>query len=276
MDRGLVMDWLRPMLAKAVPEDFDPAVVSVVAEPKLDGHRHLIKVHEDGTVEAWSRILRDAMKKMDDEMRADLSKWQPGIYDGELDLGYGYSSSDVALIRKRGDLRFIAFDRLTVMHGTRIWDMPYHVRRVWLERGVVRSDRVDLVPTWTCNNRWQMRRLVEREWQRGGEGVMLKQVEAPYYPGKRSLVFGKIKECKSKVVTIVKYWPPTEGSDTEYGVVSVMDDDGVRTSVKILNHRERDYCRSNADAIIGRKLAIEYQKQLPGGAYRHPRWDHWA
>ena len=267
------MNLIKPMLAKAVGENFDPSKTPIQVEPKLDGHRHLIRVHADGSIQAWSRILKDGLRKMDDQMQREMREWTPGVYDGELDLGYGNSSSDVAMISRRGDLKYVAFDRL-MMGGVSIMHLSWKDRRYWLEHGAKVSDRTRIIPRWECSNREQLKHLSEREWERGGEGLVVKHLHRPYHPGKRSRFFGKIKKIKSSILIITKYSPPIKDSPTDMGVVSLVDDEGNRTSVKIRNHEMRDYCLNNSNQVIGRKLSIEYQQRLPGGSYRHPRWDH--
>ena len=264
---------LPPMFAESMPPDFDPAATPVAAEPKLDGHRHLVRVRPDGGVEAWSSREKDAGHKMDPELTLQISRWMPGIYDGELHLGYGHTSSDVALLRNRSKLIYTAFDVLAVGDEA-VTDLAWENRRTLLMAAVKDGSRCGVTMVRECRDQDVLRKLVCREWNKGGEGLMLKLKGAPYAPGCRREFFLKVKAVAHAVLTVTRYDPPATA--TEFGTVHLIGSDGVATSVKVLNHFERAFCiKQGNEGLLGRKLQIEYQMRTSSRSYRHPVWDGW-
>lgn len=263
---------MKPMMAKPIPKNFDPGRVPVRAEPKYDGHRHLVLVSRDYEVTAWSSRSIDATHKMDDELRGQLSRWKPGIYDGELHLGDGTTSSDVAKLANRSRLIYTAFDVL-LLGGEPVIHLPWTERRNMLRVAALVKERANMSPAWSCNSREHIDQMARDAWDVGNEGIMLKVMNAPYEPGKRRAHYMKVKAVETAVLLICGYDPPT--TPTEFGTVRLRSPEGVETAVKVKNRALRAFCLEQGEAgLIDRALRIEYQMKTPDGNYRHPRWDH--
>ena len=258
-----------PMLAGTLPRDFDFTGKSFITEEKLDGHRHLIRVNVDKTVDAWSSNLKDSLHKMDEEMIRNLAEWPPGIYDGELTLGRNYSSSDVSLIKEKPNLKFIAFDILYLLK-TSLLKLSWEDRREYLELVTIKLDRCSITPYSPFVDIDTMKKEAESIWNTGGEGLILKDIKGIYEPGKRRNSFMKLKKTMSAVGIITEYIPPT--TPTAFGKVKVKINEVV-TSVRVPDLELKAFCLNNQEAIIDRELRIDYQNITTNGTFRHPRWD---
>ena len=276
-------DLIKPMTAFPAPPDFDPGEHGDIwAEPKFDGHRHLIRVYADGEIIAWSSRMKPALRKMDRELRTLMGSWPTGVYDGELHLGRGFVATDVAKKVNRHRLIFTAFDMLE-FEGKPLIDLGYRARRDILMSRVmegpegepyIEHPRTRLAISYRVPSIARLQSAKEHEWEQGGEGLILKVGSAPYEPGKRRRHFLKIKAVNSAVLTVTGYIPPS--TKTEFGTVILQDSDGITTAVKVKNKKERAFCLAQGEkGLKGRKLAIEYQQKTKDGQYRHPMWDHW-
>ena len=114
--------------------------------------------------------------------------------------------------------------------------------------------------------------LAEKVWSAQGEGLILKEVSAPYIVGKRSKTWLKIKELRSAVLQITGY---NEGTMGKHSIIVLEDEEGNETTVKWKNFKELAKIEADPQAYIGRKVRIDFQCRTPDGSYRHPRWDRW-
>ena len=83
LNRSL-MQFISPMLAKVMPDDFDPESdegLGWTAEEKYDGHRITTRVIQKLT-KSWSRYGRE--RTMPDHIVRDLKKLPDCYLDGEL------------------------------------------------------------------------------------------------------------------------------------------------------------------------------------------------
>jgi ATP-dependent DNA ligase len=192
--------------AKKVPEGPGWAY-----EPKWDGFRALVFV--DGVdVHLQSRNGRPLARYFPE------LEFPPGRYvlDGEIVVfGEGGRQDFDALgqrihpaasrIRRLAELtpaRFIAFDLLAA-DDEALLDLPQRERRARLEH-VVRAP-VELTPMTTTAEEAQ-------PWLHGAEGVIAKQLEAPYRPGER-VGMVKIKRVRT-IDAVVLGWRPGKAADT--------------------------------------------------------------
>ena len=267
------MTMIKPMLATEMPEDFDPAVTPSVAEVKQDGHRILIKVDNDGVVTSWSRNLKDSNRKLDDEIKGILSLWSPGVYDGELTMGTGYTSSDAIKVVNRNKVKFVAFDMLAESEGE-IMSLCWDMRRVLLEDSYRLSSRTTISNVQYLSYSKQIYSLLDQTCTEGEEGLIIKRRNAIYEPGKRRNAFMKLKKLSKLTMKIVNYIEPL--TPTEYGVflVEAMTDEPrlLQTGVKVPNRKIRDEALQDHNKFLGKKIIVHYQDKTPHGQLRHPRF----
>lgn len=284
-----------PMLATATTS-LPPG--TWIAEEKFDGHRLIVFVQADGPCIAWSRTgnHRDLPLRLNNV----LDTLPPGIYDGELIVPQGYSSS-VSDHDNRGLLQYVVFDILQLL-GVDTTPKPWRERRALLEEMFESQEDqsvVSLSETHEMGSWDDVERLVGQVWERGGEGLILKDINAIYRVGKRTKLFLKVKQCQAATPTIIGF-APSEGEVMNYGnygTAVLLDDSGVVFPVKVLDDETRARLKKDereepggwkterllsgvkvtfhtTHPWVGRRLHIEYQFRTPDGSYRHPRWNY--
>ena len=266
------INYIPPMKAEVMPTDFFPT--NHFAEIKYDGHRHLVHVEPDGTVHAWSGNCKNALRKMDAELLKEMATWRPGIYDGELHLNIDETSSDISKLVNRERLKYTIFDILGIYSPgayNSFITIPitlYDRRQQLIHCAPDSNSRVLLQEICNVSDNSDIQDFCEEIWGQGGEGLIIKDRDGIYEPGKRRKYFLKVKSEKSMTMTIIHYEPPN--TETEFGIV-ILQDNGLQTSVKVPNLDLRK--RFLTEDFTGREVLIEYQGLTPYGKLRHPRFD---
>ena len=194
-------------------------------EPKWDGFRALAFV--DGElVELQSRGGRPLGRYF-----PELT-FSPGRYviDGEIVIdGEGGlqdfdalsnrihpAASRIELLSRETPARFLAFD-LLARDDESLLELPFAERREALERFPF-ADPVELTP---C-----VRSATEAErWLRSAEGVIAKQLDAPYLPGRRDGMV-KIKRVRTIDAVIVGWRPGKEERTVGSLILGLYDENG--------------------------------------------------
>src|SRR3954454_3150725 len=192
-------------------------------EPKWDGFRALAFVDGDD-LELRSRNGRDLRRYF-----PELA-FPPGRYvlDGEIvvfgeggiqdfdKLGQRIhpARSRVEMLAEQTPARFIAFDLLARVDDV-LLQLPYAERRAALEQVV--DTPVDLTPS--------TRDIEEaKPWLHSAEGVIAKQVDAPYLPGERTGM-AKIKRVRT-IDAVVMGWRPGKAENTVGALILGLYDEG--------------------------------------------------
>ena len=288
-----MLGFIKPMLAKTVPDDFDPAESKAgtwAIEEKYNGHRIIVKIAPAGIV-AWSRAGN--VRDLPVHLRIELA-WLPhGTYDGELIVARGGRSWDVKRKTTEADRELVIFDVLRLL-GQDTTVEPYKQRRKYLEEifrkirehdtrtGLKVPRTVRLAPSKKIVSLIEMEMCCREIWDRDGEGVILKMRDAAYHVGKRTSAFLKMKKKRSAVLKVVN-WKAGKGKLIKrgpYAVAMLEDRAGNETRVKIRNDRmladiNREAKRTGMLPYLGRAMRIEYQERTPDGGYFHPICDRW-
>lgn len=244
------------------------------------------------------------------------------IFDGEVNYP-GWKSQDVITvtgslpdeaIRKQNQsgiwLRHTIFDILRDPSGTWIVDKPWKYRRKLLEdifSAVLKdSKHLELNPLiW--NNK---RQFVEDVWARGGEGMVLKDINAPYVLGTNDVarpmwnwVKVKCEETDDVIITDFEpatqiytgkdldnwpYWEPDEANGTEIPVTRFWYNGWIgaivfgkyNTEGKLvqlgkcsgIDDSTRKMFSERPERFIGRVIKIKAMEKTRDGAYRHPNF----
>ena len=268
---------IKPMKADLLPDNF--VVENHIIETKMDGHRIIVEVDEQNNVNSWSNLGNTSNHKMDDELIEAISNtFSPGVYDGEIHLPEpGTSSSDVALLSNRHKLIFTAFDILYEygVDKTNLMNNSLGFRKSRLVSNhlpsMPRTRVADYRVAKSLSHLWKTARDLMAD---GYEGVIVKNIDSIYTPGKRSKDWLKIKACETAVLTIRGYEPPA--TETEYGVILLqgkVKGKEITTSVKVPNLSMRDHFLKSFASIKGDRCVIEYQNITTHGLLRHPRFD---
>jgi ATP-dependent DNA ligase len=213
---------LLPQLARpraSLPEDAGWAF-----EPKWDGFRAVAFV--DGDESYLQSRNGKPLGRYFPELRFPAGRY---VLDGEIVidgkdgrqefelLGQRIhpAASRVARLAEETPSRFIAFDVLSIDDDV-LLERTYAERRSLLE-GLV-ADPVDLTP-WTDD--------VDdaRPWLQTAEGVIAKQLHAPYKPGERA---GMVKVKRVRTIdAVVLGWRPGKAENTVGALIlGLYDDDG--------------------------------------------------
>ena len=193
-------------------------------EPKWDGFRCIAFV-DGGEIHLQSRNGKPLTRYF-----PELA-FPPGSYviDGEIVIfGEGGrqefellgqrihpAASRVARLAEETPARFVAFDVLAV-DGEVVLERPFRERRALLENLV--AEPLDLTP-------WTHERADAEPWLHGAEGVIAKELDAPYRPGERTGMV-KIKRVRT-IDTVVLGWRPGKAENTVGALIlGLYDEDG--------------------------------------------------
>ena len=84
-DKLIIGVPVKPQLAKDISKYMDRIQYPILTEPKFDGSRAQIHVHEDGTIQIFSRSLKDKTGSFPDIVELlKENNIQSGIFDGEI------------------------------------------------------------------------------------------------------------------------------------------------------------------------------------------------
>lgn len=234
-----------PMLAS--PTGDLPALKGWTIEPKWDGIRVIAEV-TSGRAHLWSRNGIDKARQFPEVSEAleALAESEGDVtLDGELvaidkagaalrfqALQSRHSSGNSSTIAKNAAATrtaFVAFDILE-------HDGKQLVRETWRERrkvleSVVKKNARAIVrrgDSYPCGSAGA-KRLFDAAAKEGWEGLILKQMDAPYLSGVRSPFWRKVKLEHEQEFVIGGYTLPTDGADRDnFGalLVGYYDDDG--------------------------------------------------
>lgn len=211
-----------------------PALDDWVIEPKWDGIRVIADAGARG-VHLWSRNgidkapqfpeVRDALARLAAEVGAVT-------LDGELvAIDAAGKPLRFQALQRRESVRtaFVAFDILAAS-GRDVRRLPFTGRREVLESLVKKSARgiIRRGDSFKCGTAGA-RRLLDTATRDGWEGLILKQMNAPYASGKRSPLWRKVKLEHEQEFVVGGYTLPTDGAAREHLgalLVGYYDDEG--------------------------------------------------
>jgi ATP-dependent DNA ligase len=194
-------------------------------EPKWDGFRALAFVDGD-SLELQSRGGRP-LGRYFPELRFPRGRY---VIDGEIVIdGEGGlqdfdalsnrihpAASRIALLSRETPARFLAFD-LLAMDDRVLTELPFRERRAALEAFPF-APPVELTP---C-----VRSAAEAErWLRSAEGVIAKEVDAPYRPGMRDGM-AKIKRVRTIDAVVIGWRPGKEERTVGSLILGLYDETG--------------------------------------------------
>ncbi len=284
-----------PMLAKPTKEeDYGQAIMSLsnqgyVAERKYDGFRMMLEL-SPGELHLYSRTGKENI---------ELAPWLGNlscntnelVVDGEL-YTPGGSATDAAKLENRDKLVYVVFDLLS-------WN---HFNYVNVEFQRRRSDLVLLVNL--CKLRFPDMRihlseivadgldLYQTVRDEGGEGIMMKDLHAPYAPGKRSWAWQKIKVTNTWDVVVTgcdakpSEWRVRPG---EVGTDGVLRPNGLHTDPWLAGHVGLTYGwyfdgelvtvgqlgytgpKEELELLVGKVAEMKAYGVYRTGALRHPQ-----
>src|SRR3990167_6278701 len=259
-----------PKLAELVVDE------PIAVEVKYDGHLAMLI---DGRI--INRSGRDITNRFPEIEKVD----GPAVLLGELiipdEKGLGdfsggiqtRNTDDEMKIRAMSQQRpamFVAFDILEVA-GEDITRMPMRQRRMFLEAfyGITESSpphyalpqRHQLIEQKIVASKAEVKSLLEVERKRGGEGLMLKVLSAPYV-AKRGRNWMKVKTWQEREFRV------EGGADTGVGdgFVIYVKNKGRLQTVTMNDHRMREHVRTHKNVTV----EVKFLSEGEDGALRFP------
>lgn len=263
-----------------------------VAECKIDGSRYL---SIDSRLFSRRLSVKDGLpvEKSDNvpHITAELSKIPKGtILDGEI-YYKGMKSTQVTSImgslpakaierQALNPIRYCLYDVLWY-NGKRMINEPWHVRRSVLEHlysgHLSDSKHIDL----SSVEYGDKRAFLDKMMAQGEEGIMLKNINAPYQPDKRpEHTWYKIKKHDTADVVITGFLPGKGKYEGQVGSIlfSQYDRKGGKLkrkgSVNSSTEAVRLDITKNPNKYLGKVLEISYMEKTKDGKFRHPQWSY--
>ena len=207
----------RPMLARLVSEVKDNP--SWIYEMKLDGYRMICSLRDrkaamvsrnGNSYSQQFEILLDDLAKIEENL----------ILDGEVVVEKATGKSDFQLLQnyavtRKGDLKYYVFD-LLYLNGHNIMSFPLLKRKELLDAFFRKYDFAKI-----SNLEYQVgngKELFQKLSRQGYEGIIAKDPDSSYMPGKRSDSWLKIKATQKQEAVICGYTQP-QGSRKYFGSI---------------------------------------------------------
>ena len=233
-------------LAQTYDGEHTPA--ECMTQPKIDGIRAVVYRGKDGAVVVQSR---DGIQlTVCDALRADMGAALDATgapLDGELRAAGGFNATQRAVLGKASDaVTFYVFDCMAV-------GVPFRRRAAML----VGVGAVVVVPTEPVS---RAKRDIQKRHDRyvadGHEGLILRDANAPYLPGRRFAI-QKLKAFLDAEFAIVA----VERDRAGLAILVCACDGGQFKVAAPGNALERELM---TDRVIGQRLAVKYRKQDNG------------
>lgn len=237
---------IQPQLARSRAEL--PVGEQWAYEPKYDGFRAIVFVDGEETM-IQSRGGKPLARYFP-ELR-----FPPGRYvlDGEIVIDGADGAQDfdalsqrihpaesrINMLAETTPARYLAFD-LLALDGESVIAQPFAERRAALERAA--DGRIDLTP---------LTRTAEqaKPWLRRGEGVVAKELDAPYRPGERKGMV-KVKRQRTIDAVVVGYRPGKEDGTVGSLILGLYDRSG---RLRVVGHSSG--LRATEKRALVKKLA---------------------
>lgn len=275
---NVVFPGLIPVFGMQLSESYEPGRVKswpVWVEPKYDGLRAILVVNpaasppvrfysKNGlpfeTLDALAELIRADSKLPDDEIV---------MLDGEVTSGQ-FNDTVSQVKRKKASADDAVYNVFDYFYPDG-HSSPMEARRSDLELTFVENgvDRMVLAPGVWCSSDEEVRAEAQKIWDRGGEGVIVKDPNASYEL-KRSYNWMKLKKLESAEFRVLRVFPGTGKNAHRAGGV-VVDVDGVDCRVAGFTEEVLDALWAERESVPGRWLEVEFHERTPGGSLRHPR-----
>lgn len=257
-----------------------------VGEPKLDGWRLLLHVADDG-VHIYTRTGKShdgSLPAIEQEAAEHLppGTWLDGeavalsVTDGKITHDWatvqsvlGSSTSRAAALSDK--ITFMAFD-LLAHGGIDARRLPYAKRRSLLERAVGSGlSRIQIVPQVTVSDE-SLAALLSQ----GFEGLMAKDVTAPYSSGKRGHGWIKVKPQDNLDAVVMDFTPGANGFTGLIGAVVFGQHDESGRLVEVgrcsgMDMKTRQHMSNHPEQWVGQVIEVKHMGKMKTGL-RHPQF----
>ena len=258
----------------------DPISYPVRVEAKLDGLR-CIAVKHNGEVSMFTRSGTPLETLPRIKAAIEALPLDNFVLDGEAMADSWEDSASIMMSSKSkkddSDMRYHIYDCLPLSEWqSQKSDTPYFFRLVNLATtlGLPEGSPFRLVKSKTCANETELREFYSECLDEGYEGVMLKDVKAPYR-WKRSDAILKLKPVATEEGVIVGWYEAKESTKRagQFGGFVVLTPNGVTTRVGggYCDDLKNKIFADGPDTYAGKIAEVEHQPPFtPDGKLRFP------
>ena len=258
----------------------DPISYPVRVEAKLDGLR-CIAVKHNGEVSMFTRSGTPLETLPRIKAAIEALPLDNFVLDGEAMADSWEDSASIMMSSKSkkddSDMHYHIFDCLPLSEWqAQKSDTPYFFRLVNLATtlGLPEGSPFRLVKSKTCANETELREFYSECLEEGYEGVMLKDVKAPYR-WKRSDAILKLKPVATEEGVIVGWYEAKESTKRagQFGGFVVLTPNGVTTRVGggYCDDLKNKIFADGPDTYAGKIAEVEHQPPFtPDGKLRFP------
>jgi hypothetical protein len=109
-------------------------------------------------------------------------------------------------------------------------------------------------------------------WEKGGEGIVLKEARGKYQSGKRNSSLMKIKLEEKVNLRCIDYFYTTGDKGNTNLNATMIGEDGIKSVVRIGKHSDIAEIEKDSSYILGQLCEIKCMCKLPSGQLREPRF----
>ena len=261
-----VNDLLRPMLALQLKRVKTVDWSSTIMQPKFDGHRCMIG-NVNGEIIAWTRRgnLIETIPHITDELQLP----EGTILDGELYI-HGKPLQHISSLVKRlqdesAKLKFMCFDLVA--------DTTF-AERFQLAGEIIRGTEHCILSPFEAIQKDEIPARLNAAVEEGYEGLMVRQNEYAYAPGKRHKSLIKVKKLFDAEFKIIDILRSKEGWAILVCETYDVEELGIQSG-KIFNVSapgsiaEKVQIWNNRQAYIGRDVNVQYAQLTNAGIPFH-------
>jgi DNA ligase-1 len=230
---------IRPTLAERLPlsTEIIEKLGKCMVETKLDGFR--LQVHKKGnTISIFSRNLESMTDMFPEIVQAAKKELDAKdcILEGEA-LAMNEETNEffpfqITIQRKRKydieekakelPLKLFLFDAMYI-DGKNIMSLPFHERRERLKKIIMKGETIELTKGIVTDKAKEIDTFFNENVSEGLEGIMCKDLNAPYIAGARKFAWIKLKrsykgELQDSVDLVILGFYKGKGKRTEFGL----------------------------------------------------------
>jgi len=205
---GTIWDKIRhPMLAKLSEELIDNA--DWIYEAKYDGYRAIAKIDKQ-KVEMLSRNGNSFNQKYAPIVKELETISEEVALDGEVVIEDAKGISNFQMLQnfdttRKGELKFYVFDIL-FLNGHQLTGLPLSQRKELLDAFFEKYTFKNILKSEAVTGKGE--KLYKKLSAKGYEGIIAKEADSLYFPGKRSESWLKIKTSMMQETVICGFTPP--------------------------------------------------------------------
>jgi DNA ligase-1 len=234
---------IRPTLAERLPtaEEIIKKLGRCAVEAKYDGFR--LAVHKDGSdITIFSRRQENVTSMFPEIAAAAKKQIRAGsaIFEGEA-LAFNEQTGeyypfqvtiqrkrkyDIGKMAKEFPLTLFAFD-LLYADGKNLMHLPFKERRQKLQQLIAKGKTIVLTDSIETGDAKKVQRFFDESVEKGLEGIIAKDLNAPYIAGARKFAWIKLKrsyrnELSDTIDTVIIGYFKGRGQRTEFGLGALL------------------------------------------------------